>query len=264
MKLILRMLYRRKFALIILQDKQKKGKLSGQLCLEQRFGLCIMCKNLTMRVGFHLTFKTADMEIFVFTTLSEATVNIVKINNLHLFVPTLIPSSETQVKFDNSVKNSFTISIDSRITTRRVSDTQIEYEFNNGSAHKDFSKKYSKAGHQTAAPAAAPNKEIFTAAFENLNVENYFIGIDGIRYHRDSVKVDYFTNNSLDRSRDLQQKYKEKVGEPILGLFLTCHVINNFYRLQVVDLGFQSNLRTLKIFNFLLNTGVILIVPDCF
>ena len=41
-------------------------------------------------------------------------------DSLYLFVPSFIPDAETQVMFNDSIKNSFTLSFDSWVTDRKI------------------------------------------------------------------------------------------------------------------------------------------------
>ena len=82
-----------------------------------------MVMKITKGLGFHPSIETVGLQIFEYTTLPEATVVIVTINNLHFFVPMLVPSPETQSNFNNSLENSFTLSFESWTTDRRVNGT---------------------------------------------------------------------------------------------------------------------------------------------
>ena len=62
--------------------------------LEHIFGLCNTSKKITKQLGFHLTFKTADLQDIMFTTLANDI--LVKMDKLFLYVPILIPDAETQ------------------------------------------------------------------------------------------------------------------------------------------------------------------------
>ena len=64
-------------------------------------------KKKTKCRNFHVTFKTAGLQDFVNTTLPSATVINVHIIDLHLHVPKLIPSPETQSDFNNSIRKKF-------------------------------------------------------------------------------------------------------------------------------------------------------------
>ena len=67
-------------------------------------------EKITKGLGFHISFKTADLQDILYTTIGTD-IN-VTINSLYLFVPTFIPDVETQLMFNDSIKNSFTLSFD--------------------------------------------------------------------------------------------------------------------------------------------------------
>ena len=91
-----------------------RGKIKGHLPLEHIFGFCKTFKKITKNLGFHLTFRTNDLQDIIFTSLGND-IN-VTINSLYLFVPILIPNTETQVMFIESIKNNYTITYDSWYT----------------------------------------------------------------------------------------------------------------------------------------------------
>ena len=74
--------------------------------------------------------------------------------------------------------------------------------------------------HQTADRIATSDRAMNNAIFDNLSMlRKYFAEIDGVRYPRDEVILDYGKNQYLDQYRDLKMFYKEYVGEPILKPF---------------------------------------------
>ena len=93
------------------QIDANKRKFKGRLEWEQFFGFCKTFKKITKNLGFHLTFKTANLQDFILTTLATD-VN-VTINNLYLYVPILISNSQTQVMFIESILKYYTITFDS-------------------------------------------------------------------------------------------------------------------------------------------------------
>ena len=163
------------------------------------------------------------------------------ISHLDLFVPMVIPSPETQSNFNNSIKNNFNLSSESWTTHRRVIDTQLECQLDIGSVHKINSPRFLVAAHQTSERSAALNKANNAAIFDNLNVRKDFEEIEGFRYPRDLVNVDYNTNNYLDQKRDRKIFYREYTGEPFLGLFVICPDIEKFYPIHVSDLRYHVN-----------------------
>ena len=69
-------------------------------------------------MGFHLTFKTADLQDIIYTTYGDG----IKITfiNLNFFIPIFIQSADTQAMFKESINNKYTISFDSWYTDRKV------------------------------------------------------------------------------------------------------------------------------------------------
>ena len=70
----------------------KKGKYKERLELEHKFGFCKTFKNNTKKLGFHLSFKTANLQDIILTTIA-IDIN-VTMNNLYLYVPILIPNTK--------------------------------------------------------------------------------------------------------------------------------------------------------------------------
>ena len=117
-----------------------KGKITGVLPLEHIFGFCRTFKKITKSLGFHISFKTANLQDILYTTIGP-NIN-VTINSLYLFVPTYIPSPETQLMFNDSIKNSFSLSFDSWTTDRKIVNTGLEYQLDIGSSANINSPKY--------------------------------------------------------------------------------------------------------------------------
>ena len=113
-------------------QEANKDKIEGQLPLEHLFGSCKTFKKVTRHLGFHLTLKKIDLQNFLFTII--ATDINVTINNLHMFVPMIIPNTETQVTFTETIKNNYRITYDSRYTERKLSTDLNELQVDTDSA----------------------------------------------------------------------------------------------------------------------------------
>ena len=59
-----------------------------------------------------------DLQDIVFTTIAND-IN-VTINSLYLFVPKFVPSTTTQVMFNEAIMNNYTITFDSWYTERKI------------------------------------------------------------------------------------------------------------------------------------------------
>ena len=87
--------------------KANRSKIKGVLPLENIFDFCKTIEKNTKNIGSHLTFQTNDLQDIIYTTL--ATDINVTIKSLYLFDPFLIPSTGTQLLFNESIKNNYTI-----------------------------------------------------------------------------------------------------------------------------------------------------------
>ena len=50
-----------------------RGKIRGQLSLEDKFCFCKTFKKITKNLGFQLTFKTNNLQNIIYTTIPDAT-----------------------------------------------------------------------------------------------------------------------------------------------------------------------------------------------
>ena len=193
--------------LITNHEAANRGKIKGQLPLEHIFGFCKTFEKVTKNLGFRITFKTANLQDIIYTTIAAATPINVTINSLYLFVPFLIPSAETQLMFNESIQNNYKIFFDEWYTERRIVTDQI-FQVDIGSAQSVKSPKYLICAHQSEARSALPIKRNNTSIFDNIIVGKYFIEIDGQRYPRDNVLINYAENDYIDQYRDLKIFYK--------------------------------------------------------
>ena len=226
--------------LITNHEDVNRGKLKGQLQLEHIFGFCKTFKKVTKNLGFRITFKTANLQDIIYTTIAAATQINVTINSLYLFVPFLIPTTETQLMFNESIQNNYRIFFDEWYTERRIVTDQI-FQVDIGSAQSVNSPKYMICAHQTDPRSALPNKSNNISIFDNINVRKYFIEIDGQRYPRDSVLTNYGENDYIDQYRDLKLFYKKYVREELLTPFVSYTDMKNKYPIQVIDIRFQAD-----------------------
>ena len=217
-------------------EEVNKGKIKGQLALEHIFGFCKTFKKITKNLGFHLKFKMNDLQDIIFTTIADD-IN-VTINSLYLFVPKLIPSTNTQVMFNEAIMNNYTITLDSWYTERKISNDGRELQVDIGSAQHINSPKYLISAFQTAVRTTA-NKNSNPAIFDRNNVTKYFVEIDSTRYPRDGVLINFEENSYLDQYRDLKLFYKEYVGEELLQPYISYPDMKYLYPIQITDLRFQ-------------------------
>ena len=178
-----------------------KGKIKGYLYLEDIFGFCKTSEKVTKILGFHLTFKTNDLQNIIYPSMADD-IN-VTINNLYLYVPNLIPNVETQVMFNEATQNKYKISFDEWYTERRIiSDTITQLDI--GTSQHVNSPRYLIGAHQTRIRADTANKNNNIAIFDNLDLQKYYVEIDSVRYPQDSVLINYEQNDYIEQYKDLK------------------------------------------------------------
>ena len=65
-----------------------------------------------------------------------------------------------------------------------------------------------------------PDKKIIVPIFDNLDLRKYYVEIDGQRYPRDSVLINYEKIDYFQQNKDLKLIFREYIGEPILNLLI--------------------------------------------
>ena len=159
----------------------------------------------------------------MYTTLDDNDVN-VTINSISLFVPQIKPSPETQVIFNEAVSKTFTLSYETWTTDRKPVDTAREFQVDISSASNIDSPLYLIAAHQKtqrsdpANPAnILSNNRFNNALFDHFDVRKYYSEIDGFRYPKNPVMVNFEENKYQEQYKDLKPFYKEYVGESMLS-----------------------------------------------
>ena len=178
-----------------------KGKIKGYLYLEDIIGFWKTFKKVTKNLGFHLTFKTNDLQNIVSSFMAD-NIN-VTVNNLYLYVPNLIPSVETQIMSNEATQNNYKIPYDEYFTERRVISDMIT-QLDIGSSQNVQSPKYLIGAHQTRTRADSVNENNNIAIFDNLNLQKYYAEIDEMRYPSDGVLVNYEQNDYIEQYKHLK------------------------------------------------------------
>ena len=160
-----------------------KRKITGQLQLDRIFENCETFKMSTKQVRLNIASETVGLQDTSYSTL--ATDITVTINILSFFVPTFIPDPESQIMFNNSMRNSFTKPFDSWTTERKMTFTGKEYQVDIGSAQKNNSPNYLKTAHQTKVRAGASKRANIISIFDTTGDRERFCENDGIRYPKD-------------------------------------------------------------------------------
>ena len=213
-----------------------KGRIKGHLALEHIFGFCKTFEKITKNLGFHLTFKMNDLQDIVFTTIADDIT--VTINSLYLYVPNIVPSSETQLLFNESITNNYTITFDSWYTERKISNAGSELQVDIASAQHINIPKYLISAFQTNV-RTTPNKAGNPSIFDDNHVTKHFVEIDGVRYPKDGVLTNFEENSYLDQYRDLKLFYKEYVAEELLLPYISYPDMKYLYPIQITDLRNQ-------------------------
>ena len=162
------------------------------------------------------------------------------INSLCLYVPFLIPRTETQLMFNESIQNNYRIFFEERYAERRIATDQI-YQVDIGSTQSVNSPKNLICAHQTSARADLPKKRTNISVFDHLDVRKYYIEIDGVRYPRDAVLTIYNHNDCSDQYKDPKLFFREYVCEDLLSPSISYRDMKIKYPIQVIDLRFQGD-----------------------
>ena len=215
-----------------------KGKTKGYLYLEDIFGFCKTFKKVTKILGFHISFKTNDLQEIIYTSMTDDID--VTINNLYLYVPNLIPSVETQLMFNEATQNNYKISYDEWFTERRIiSDTITQLDI--GSPQNVQSPKYLIGAHQTKDRFDGAISTKYVAIFDNLDLRKYYIEIDGQRYPRDSSLMNYEQNDYIEQYKVLKLFFKEYIGEQLMSPFISYPDMKTKYPIEIIDLRHQAD-----------------------
>ena len=223
-----------------------KGKIKGQLPLENIFGFYETFKKITKNLGFHLTFKMNDLQNIIFTTIATD-INVIN-NSFHLFVPIFFPISQTQVLFHESIENNYTITYDSWYTESKLSIEGNKLKVDIGSAQHIINPEYLIRAFQTETRIGTPNKINSIAVSDKVNVRIFFYEVDGYCFPKVAVPTKFVKNEYLDRYRDLKLFYKEYVGEELLNPFISDLNMKNEYPIRLIDFRFQVDHKTPKKF----------------
>ena len=219
--------------LIDIHTDANKGKIKGYPYLEDLFDFCKIFRKVTKNLGFHLTFKTNDLQSILDSSMADD-INVTN-NNLYLYVPNLKPSVETQVMFNEATQNNYEKTFDEWYTERRViTDTITQMDI--GTSEHVNSPKYLISAHQTRNRAVTANKNNNIALIDNLNIEKYYVEIDSLRYPQDSVLLNYEQNDYIEPYKDLKLFFKEYIGEELMSPFISYPDMTTKYPIQIIDL----------------------------
>ena len=183
---------------------------------------------ITKKLVFHKVFQTGDLQNIVFTKLAEATIIIVTFDNLHLFVPTIIPSLVLQVNFNEYVNNSFTISFGSWTKDRKVFNTRLDYHLDKSTSVNINSRKHLIVAYQTEDRARSAIKAVNVSVLDFVDVGKHFVELDGVRYPKDPIKLIYESIDYLHQYGYSKIFFEDYAEERFLNPFISHPDWKNF------------------------------------
>ena len=83
-------------------------------------------------------------------------------------------------------------------------------------------------------------KKFNIAILDNMDLRKYYIEIDGLRYPRDSVLINYEENDYIQEYKNLKLFYREYIGEPIINPFISYLDMKTKSPIEIIDLRHQS------------------------
>ena len=143
-----------------------------------------------------------------------------------------------------------------------MSDLLVQHVI--GSAQQVNNPKYLIRAHQTKNRIDTPNKNNNEALFDNRDLRKYYVEIDGQRYPRDGLSINYTKNYFIDQYRDLKFFFEEYKGEPLLNPFKSYPDMKTKYPIRTIELRHQPDHVTPKKIKYLKKTALIQTMLDFF
>ena len=142
--------------------------------------------------------------------------------------------------FNEATQNNYKISFDEWCTeSRTISD--FLFQHNIGSAQSVNSPKYLLVAHQTSLRTTTPDKKINIGTFDNLDLQNLLVEIDGQRYPRDGVLINYEENDHIQQYKDLKLFFHEYIREPLLQPLISYRDMKTKNPIEIIDLKQQPD-----------------------
>ena len=86
-----------------------------------------------------------------------------------------------------------------------------------------------------------PNNRFSNPIFDHVRVGKKSAEIDGVRYPKNPILINYDKNNYLDQYRDLKLIYIELVGETMLSPIIPYDKVKSWLPFEIIDLRFQAD-----------------------
>ena len=125
------------------------------------------------------------------------------------------------------------------------------------------SPKYLISAQQTSLRANTPDKKIKIAKFDNLDFRKYHVEVDGQRYPRDSVLINYEANDYIQPYKALKLFFEKYIGEAKRNPLISYPDIKTKHPIEIIDLRHQPDHITSKKLNYFEKTAQILTILDC-
>ena len=110
-----------------------------------------------------------------------------------------------------------------------------------GSSQKVNSPKYLICAHQLKDRIDTPISTKNVVIFDHLNLKKYYVEIDGQRYPRNSVLLNYEQNGYIEQYKNLKLFFKEYIGEQLLSPFISYTYMKTKYPIEMIDLTHQPD-----------------------
>ena len=154
--------------------------------------------------------------------------------------------------FNEATQNNYKISFDQCYTERGIiSDLLVQNDI--GSAQSVNSPKYLNAAHQTSLRTTTPDKKNNIVIFDNLDLRKSYVELDGQRYPRDGVLINYEENDYIQQYNDIKLLFHDYIGERLLQPVVSYPDIRTKYPIDIIDLRRQSDHITPRKIQFFLN-----------
>ena len=91
-------------------------------------------------------------------------------------------------------------------------------------------------------------------------MRKYHVDVDGVRYQRNGVSINYASIDYLDQYRDLKMFYEEYIGKELLSPSVNYIDMKIHYTIQLIDLRFQVDHFYPKKFTYFKKTDMIMVL----
>ena len=108
------------------------------------------------------------------------------------------------------------------------------------------------------------NKNKKNVIFDHLILRKYCGEIDGQRYPRDSLLINFEENDYIEQYKNLKVFFGEYISKTLMNPFISYPDMETKYPIRIIGLRHQTDHITPKKFNYFKKMALILIMLDCF